>query len=106
MLLSENSASTQSEENPGDCTGNPGVRALCWIDPIWPTSPASTPLASACRTGEVGGSYDYRRVLGDVLAYATDPGMVTSTSVPESRSLQTASLPPTTLTRSCMPGNP
>src|SRR5262249_3228141 len=39
-------------------------------------------------------------------AYAIAAGMVSSVSVPESSSLQTASLPPTTLARSRMPGNP
>jgi len=46
-----------------------------------------------------------RRATGD-FKYATVAGMVSSASVPESSSLQTASLPPTSLARSCMPGKP
>ena len=39
-------------------------------------------------------------------AYATPAGIVSSTSVLESSSLHTASLPPMSLQRSCMPGRP
>jgi hypothetical protein len=39
-------------------------------------------------------------------AYARVAGMVSSTSVPELRLLRTASLPPTSLARSSMPGRP
>ena len=39
-------------------------------------------------------------------AYATEAGMVSSASVPDPSSLHTASLPPTSLARSCMPGKP
>src|SRR5579863_4927631 len=39
-------------------------------------------------------------------AYATDAGMVSSISVPELSLLETVSLPPTPLARSCMPAKP
>src|SRR6266699_960486 len=46
-----------------------------------------------------------RRAGGD-FAYATEAGMVSSTSVPELSSLHTASFPATALARSCMPAKP
>src|SRR5262249_25668582 len=39
-------------------------------------------------------------------AYATDAGMVSSASVPESTSLQSESVPPISFARSCMPAIP
>src|SRR5262249_48901651 len=42
----------------------------------------------------------------DAFAYAIDAGIVSSISVPASRSLHTVNLPPSALARSCMPGSP
>ena len=46
------------------------------------------------------------RNAGGNFVYAMEAGIVSSTSVPESSRLRTESLPPASLARSCMPGNP
>src|SRR4029077_13179089 len=45
---------------------------------------------------------DIDRRSADAFAYASDAGMVSSASVPASSLLETVSLPPTSLARSCM----